>query len=95
MNKHDYLKVSDYEIGLTLLLNKKVKEVRGYLSWKYDEPTFELTKIEFEDGTMLGVEGEHDFPYLVTWGRPGASEYCKEYADDEKLQEIYDEQNKE
>lgn len=90
----DNLKVSDYEIGLTLLIGKKVKEVRGYLSCEYDEPVFLLTKIEFEDGTMLGIEGEHDFPYLVTWGREGSPEFCKPYADDERMQKIYDSLNK-
>ena len=79
------LKTSDYEIGLTKLIGKPVKEIHGYLSREYDEPTFKLTKVEFEDGTILGAEGEHDFPYLVTYGNKTPANYSDDY-----LQEVYD-----
>jgi hypothetical protein len=38
---------------------------------------FIITKIECADGTFVGVEGEHDFPYLVEYGptpQPGLDE---------------------
>jgi hypothetical protein len=49
------------------LIGKPIKDIRGYISEELGGATWKLTKIEFEDGTFLGVEGEHDFPYLVEW----------------------------
>ena len=69
------LTVSDYEIGLVQLIGKPIANIRGYLSDLGGGPTFKLTKIEFADGTFLGVEGEHDFPYLVTWGTTSQPQY--------------------
>lgn len=65
----DDVKTSDYEIGLTKMVGKKVKEVHGYISIEFGEPTFKMTKIEFDDGSFVGCEGEHDFPYLVNYGQ--------------------------
>jgi hypothetical protein len=30
-------------------------------------PSFKIADILREDGTLIGVEGEHDFPYLVEY----------------------------
>jgi hypothetical protein len=30
-------------------------------------PSFKIADILLEDGTLIGVEGEHDFPYLVEY----------------------------
>lgn len=90
MIQHKDLEVSAYEISLTKLIGKKIKEVRGYLSNPYiDEPLFQMTKIEFEDGTFLGAGGEHDFPYLVTHGGEQPN------YDDETLARLYREANPE
>lgn len=60
---------STYESSLTRLIGKTIKDIRGYISDPYGGgASFKLTKIEFEDGTFLGVEGEHDYPYLVRYG---------------------------
>ena len=84
----DELKVSAYELGLTRLVGKTVKEIRGYVSNPFvDEPLFKLTKIEFEDGSFLGVEGEHDVPYVVEYGTPQPN------MDEDSLQAIYDAEN--
>lgn len=77
---------SGYEIGLTKLIGKSIKEVRGYLTGELGGVTFKMTRIEFEDGTMLGCEGEHDLPYVVNWDtQPNWNE--------ETLQRLYDEEN--
>jgi hypothetical protein len=55
---------STYEISLYKLIGKRVVDVRGYLSDEFDEAVFKITVIELEDGTLLAVGGEHDFPYL-------------------------------
>ena len=82
----DNLAVSDYEIGLTKLIGKPIKEVRGYLSMAFGyDAVFLMTKIEFTDGTFLDCEGEHDCPYLV--------EYDKQpNFDQETLNELYQEE---
>jgi len=58
---------SDYLQSFTKISGKKIKDIVGYLSNEYDEPTFKITEIVFEDGTEQGVEGEHDFPYIVDY----------------------------
>jgi len=80
------LKAGDYEISLTKLIGKPIADVRGYLTAEFGEPIFKMTKVEFEDGTFLGCEGEHDLPYLVNWGRTEQPNY-----DAETLERLYDE----
>lgn len=58
---------SSYEISLKKLIGKDIKDVRGMIVREYFSFMFELTRIEFEDGTFLDVEGEHDLPYLVEY----------------------------
>ncbi len=66
--KEKYLvKGSDYQLSYSKMVGKKIKDIEGYISTEYDEPTFKLCKIVFEDGSHQGVEGEHDFPYLVDY----------------------------
>ena len=64
-----HIEESDYEFSLSVLTGKKIKDVVGYPSIGFgaDTPVFCLTEIIFEDGASIGVEGEHDFPYLSTW----------------------------
>lgn len=61
---------STFELSLSRLIGKPIKDVRGYFIMEYGDPVFEMTKIEFEDGSFLGCEGEHDTPYLVNYGTP-------------------------
>lgn len=75
---------SSYLIGLTKIVDKGIKEVVWYLSTEYDDPVFELSQIIFDDGSILGCEGEHDFPYLVTYGKSTPKNY-----NDEILSNIY------
>lgn len=79
----DKYKTSNFEVGLTKVMGCNIKEVHGYVSNEFDEPTFKLTKIELMDGTNITCEGEHDCPYLA-------------YNDklDEKCKEIHDDENK-
>lgn len=58
---------SNYLQSFTKISGKKIKDIIGYISNEYDEPTFKITDIIFEDGTKQGVEGEHDFPYIVDY----------------------------
>lgn len=88
MVSHKDLKVSKYEIGLTLLTGKKIKEVKGYLSREFDDVAFKLTAIVLEDDTEIDVEGEHDFPYLaIHWKGPFPPNM-----DDETMTRLYREQ---
>jgi hypothetical protein len=66
---------SDYEISLYKLIGKHALDIRGYLSSEFGGATFKITKVEFEDGTFLGAEGEHDFPYLVEWDKQPNFDY--------------------
>ena len=65
--KKEEISTSDFEIGLSKVIGKKIKEVHGYISGDEDEGQhFQMTKVEFEDGTWMWAEGEHDMPYLWT-----------------------------
>ncbi len=59
------LKTSSFEYGLTKILGKQIKEINGYISNEYGEPTFQMTSILLEDDTSIRCEGEHDCPYLA------------------------------
>ena len=52
--------------SLSQLTGKKIKDIAGYFSaeWGVDSLVFQLTQVEFEDGTHLWIEGEHDMPYV-------------------------------
>lgn len=82
---------SNYEHGLSLLVGQKIKEVRGYFSAPFGDPAFKITHIELEDGTLLGVGGEHDFPYVES---PYRNDKVLNL-DYDTLQRLYDEQNEE
>jgi hypothetical protein len=91
MNKEEAKKklkeitISSYEISLSGLIDKKIKEVAGYLCEEYGEPMFQMTRIIFEDDTYLDCEGEHDCPYLTSSG----STTPEKYNDDDYLEALY------
>lgn len=63
------LKLEDYKIGshidLAKLVGKEIANISGYITTEFGDPTFQLSRIIFTDGTFLWVEGEHDLPYVV------------------------------
>ena len=82
------VKTSSYEIGLSKLTGLKIKDVHGYISHEFGDPVIKVTYIEFEDGQHIGVEGEHDFPYLTPYPK-----YNVPNMDDETLEELYRQEN--
>ena len=86
----DSIRIPDtqYTIGLTRLTGLKIREVLGYLSQEFGDTIFKITALELEDGSLIGVEGEHDFPYLSTYAR-----YPIPNMDEETLDRLYDEDN--
>lgn len=81
---------SSYEIDLLKLVGKRAKAITGYLATDFGHTSFKLCRIVFEDGTSMGVEGEHDFPYVVEWARE-----TQPHFDDETLRRLYEEKNDE
>jgi len=77
---------NDYEISLAKLTGKQIVDVRGYLSCEFGDVTFKLTELVFADGTAMGIEGEHDFPYLTNYRTEPQPNF-----DDDTLQRLYDE----
>lgn len=82
------VKVGDFEISLSKLNGQPIKDVLGYISMEFGEPTFQLTKIIMEDGSDYCCEGEHDMPYLTD----GYGETEAKFDNDE-LSSIYEESN--
>lgn len=72
---------SDYLLSLSKLTGRKIKDVSGYITREFGDPTFKVNKIIFDDGYEQYVEGEHDLPYLVDF--------------DEKSQELIEKIDKE
>lgn len=60
------VRVGVFEISLSKLAGKAIKDVHGYITREKGVFFFKVTDIVFEDGAELNVEGEHDFPYLGT-----------------------------
>lgn len=54
-----------FEISLNEVTRKKVVDVYGYVACKFGDARFKITRLQLDDGTCLGVEGEHDFSYIV------------------------------
>ena len=81
--KKDYLcDNSDWELSLVKLTGKKIKDITGYVTNEFGDPTFKLCSEVLEDGKTLFAEGEHDLPYLCD-------------LDEKILEEIWKEENKE
>lgn len=64
--KTDFLyKDSDYLFSLNKFVGKKVVDIVGFPSDPFGEtPLFDISRIIFDDGTEVSVEGEHDVAYL-------------------------------
>jgi hypothetical protein len=75
-----------WEISLSNLIGKEIKDITGYLSEEYGDITFVLNTVVFIDDTKLGIEGEHDFPFLVEYLKQPQPNF-----DDETLQRLYEE----
>lgn len=64
--KEKYLfEKDDFYLSCTKISGKKIKDVIGFVRNEYDEPSFQISAIIFEDNTKQRIEGEHDFPYLI------------------------------
>lgn len=59
----------DYDISLSKLVGKTIKDVVGYITTEYGSAMFKLSYIVFEDGSQVGVEGEHDLPYVIEYAK--------------------------
>ena len=78
-SKEKYLiGTNDYELSLSKILGKSIKDIAGYVDHNFDEPVFKITELHFDDGTILNVNGEHDIAYLP-------------FGDDEKYDELISE----
>jgi hypothetical protein len=51
-------------ISLAKLTGKQIKDIRGYISNEWGSSFFKVSKVVFEDDSVLFMEGEHDMPYL-------------------------------
>lgn len=76
----------DWQLSLVKLVGLKVKDIRGYITTEFGDPVIKLTEIEFEDGTELCCEGEHDMPYVVTYATNAPAN-----TDSETLERLYEE----
>jgi hypothetical protein len=57
-----------YFFSLNKIAGQKIKDITVMVSYEFDDPVFSLHSIEFEDGTSLFVEGEHDIAYIYEYG---------------------------
>lgn len=65
----DIIADGKYNISLVKLAGKDIKDIFGVLCKVNGvngvEPVFQISRIVFDDDSEVGVEGEHDFPYLT------------------------------
>lgn len=81
------LKVENYPylISLVKLTGKKIADVQGYIIKEFGEPTFKITNLVMEDGSTIGVGGEHDFPYLEPY-----RSFPQPNMDEDTLRDLYE-----
>lgn len=91
-DKQQYLaEGSDYHVSIEKWLGVGVKDILIYFSTELGEVTAKLSKIVFDDGTMLYVEGEHDFPYLADAGKSTPAKFtCDEM---ERIRKLVDDED--
>ena len=78
---------STYEMSLTKLIGKPIADVYVMVTKPFGiDPTLEMLRIVFEDGTSMHCEGEHDCPYLVEYRGETQPNF-----DDETLNRLYEE----
>src|ERR1051326_8082285 len=83
--------VGEYQTSLAKLTGKRIKDVVGYLTDENSGVCFKVTHIIFDDDTQVGVEGEHDFPYLVDYTRNGR--FNQPNMDEETMERLNAEQD--
>ncbi len=74
----------DFYLSLMKMLPEGViiQDIHGYVTNEFDEPSFKLCRMVLSNGKIIGVEGEHDYPYLT--GIPGVSnEQMEAYSGDD------------
>lgn len=81
----------DYLLSVKKLAGKEIKDIVGYLGYEFGAAAFKICQIVFEDGTELGVGGEHDFPYIES-PYPDSS---PPNFDEETLERLYEEDSDE
>lgn len=62
---------SEYFISLSLQKlcgNRRIRDIECHVIREQGGAYVKLDAIYFEDGSHLYVEGEHDMPYVDTWG---------------------------
>ena len=75
---------SDYELSLMSLTYKDIKDVRLRVSATQGQPQVEISRIEFEDGTFVGIDGQ---ALLEAFGPTQPN------LDDETIRELYELEN--
>lgn len=75
-----------YELSLAKLLGKQIKDITFYLSDEFGDVTLKICDIVLADGSRIGVDGEHDFPYLTYYAA-----YPQSNMDDETLASLFEE----
>lgn len=58
-----------YELSVKDLTGSPVKDIYGWASTEFGDPCFKISRIEFMDGRIVDVEGEHDIPYICDEGK--------------------------
>lgn len=87
MIKLEDVQVDDYFISLSKLTGKNIKDVICHLSKEFGEDiTVVVFRLVFEDGSIMGFEGEHDLPYLTEYRTQKQPNF-----DDETLSNLYKE----
>lgn len=57
----------DFYLSLLKMLPEGVtiKDIQGHVTYEFGEPSFKLCNVLLSNGKTIGVEGEHDYPYLT------------------------------
>ena len=77
------------QIDLSKLVGKAIKSVVCDSTQEFGlDATLQIVAIIFDDDSFMWVEGEHDFPYLVSDG-PDDQPNCHQETLNELAEEVY------
>jgi len=83
MVSHEDTKFDSWQTSLVKLTGLKIQDITGYITREHNTVMFKLCNVVLEDGREIGVEGEHDLPYLSPYPNNVPN------LDDDTLEDLY------
>lgn len=67
-SSYDDVRISDEQyshISLAKLIGRPIADITVSVSREFADPVLEIHRVQFDDGTFLNLDGEHDIAYIT------------------------------